>query len=98
LRIISTPNNRDRIEIIASILEAVSEGESYKSRIMYCASVSDGQLVQYLKFLTEKGLLRRDPKAGTYKITSEGMHFLNVWQQMKGVLRTIKFNSFSLAA
>jgi predicted transcriptional regulator len=65
---------------------------------MYRASISDGQLVQYLKFLTEKGLLRRDPKAGTYDITSEGVHFLNAWQQMKGVLRAIKFSSFSLAA
>lgn len=91
-------NNRDRIEVIASVLEAVSEGENYKSRIMYRVSISDGQVVQYLKFLTERGLLRRDPRAGTYSITSEGMHFLEVWQQLEGVLHAIKFSRFSLAA
>lgn len=94
----TTVKSRDRIEIIARILEVISAGEIYKSRIMYGALISRRQLAEYLKFLTERGLLGYKSEEGTYGITPEGMYFLNIYQDMKSILQSREFSGLSLAA
>ena len=54
---------RNRIEIIAQILEVVNEGSDdgvTKTKIMYKAFLNYAQLKEYLTILTENGLLIYD--------------------------------------
>lgn len=94
----TTVKSRDRIEIIAKILEVIAAGEIYKSRIMYGSLISRRQLAEYLKFLTERGLLGYKSEEGTYGITPEGMYFLSICQEVKSILQYHKFSGLSLAS
>lgn len=70
-----TRKNRNSIEIGASILLVAREGAK-KTRIMYSANLSYGQLNRYLQLLTATGLLAHDgPKRG-YKTTERGIVYL----------------------
>jgi len=70
-----TRKNRNSIEIGASILQVARESAK-KTRIMYNANLSYGQLNRYLQLLTTSGLLAHDsPKRG-YKTTERGILYL----------------------
>jgi len=70
-----TRKNRNSIEIGASILQVAREGAK-KTRIMYNANLSYGQLNRYLQLLTTSDLLAHDgPKRG-YKTTERGILYL----------------------
>lgn len=62
--------NRDRMDIISRILEAANGGiGATKTKIMYNAFLSHGQLKQYLTTLADKDLLRYDFLTQTFKTT-----------------------------
>jgi predicted transcriptional regulator len=48
---------RDKIEIIASILQVAASHEATNAKIMYQSSISYTTLREYLSFMLEKGLI-----------------------------------------
>jgi len=47
--------------------------------MMYKAYLSQVQLVEYLTFLQEHGLVRCEKGTQLYKLTENGRSFLNAW-------------------
>jgi predicted transcriptional regulator len=69
--------NRDRICIVASVLEAINGGAS-KTRIMNLANLSFSLLEKYLNLVVETGFVRTEGKK--YKLTESGYEFLKSYQ------------------
>ena len=70
---------RNRIEIIAQILEVVNEGSDDgvpKTKIMYSAFLSYQQLKEYLTILQENDLIEYQEGERAYRTTSKGMQLL----------------------
>jgi len=59
------------------ILEAAKQGAT-KTRIMYKAYLSYFQVMEYLKYLQENGLIAREGGTHLYKPTKKGLKFLNL--------------------
>jgi predicted transcriptional regulator len=79
---------RSRTDIVAQILQAVVDNDvnahrgTTKTRIMFKAFLSYGQLKEYLAMLLENGLLDYDSRTKTYKITGRGKRFLIMYNQI----------------
>jgi predicted transcriptional regulator len=71
------PKRRDKLSIIAEILEIAREG-TLKTQIMYKANLSFSQLKEYLKFMLKKDLLNKFCANGkeVYAATEKGLDFL----------------------
>ncbi|MDE1829102.1 MAG: DUF4364 family protein [Thaumarchaeota archaeon] len=65
---------RDRTEITSLILEIASHGAT-KTKIMYDAYLSYTQLTEYLSFLTENKLIKRQEGTELYRLTEKGRKF-----------------------
>src|SRR4030067_1506832 len=76
-RIDTNSKRRDKLCIIAEILEIAKEG-TLKTQIMYKANLSYAQLNDYLKFLLKSGLLQKFVSSGkdVYEVTEKGVDFL----------------------
>jgi predicted transcriptional regulator len=79
--------NRSRTEIVGSILEAANGGVS-KTKIMYIAFLSFGQLKEYLSILIENNLIEYLEGAHTYKTTEKGLNLLKIQNEMAEMLKT----------
>jgi predicted transcriptional regulator len=81
--------NRGRFEIVGDILQAANEssGGATRTKIMYKAYLSHAQMKGYMTALTEKGLLRYDFEKETFKITQKGLMFLDIYNQMDGMIQ-----------
>ena len=79
--------NRSRTEIVGSILEAANGGVS-KTKIMYIAFLSFGQLKEYLSILIENNLIEYLEAAQTYKTTEKGLNLLKIHNEMAEMLKT----------
>ena len=76
---------RNRIEIIAQILEVVNEGSDdgvTKTKIMYKAFLNYAQLKEYLTILTDNGLLIYDLGTQTFKTSKNALRFLKACNQL----------------
>ena len=76
---------RNRIEIIAHILEVVNEGSNdgvTKTKIMYKAFLNYAQLKEYLTILTDNGLLSYDLGTQTFKTSKKALRFLKACNQL----------------
>ena len=76
---------RNRIEIIAQILEVVNEGSDdgvTKTKIMYKAFLNYAQLKEYLTILTDNGLLSYDVATQTFKTSKNALRFLIACKQL----------------
>jgi predicted transcriptional regulator len=76
---------RNRIEIIAQILEVVNEGSDdgvTKTKIMYKAFLNYAQLKEYLTILTDNGLLSYDVATQTFKTSKNALRFLKACKQL----------------
>lgn len=76
---------RNRIEIIAQILEVVNEGSDdgvTKTKIMYKAFLNYAQLKEYLTILTDNGLLSYDVGTQTFKTSKKALRFLKACNQL----------------
>jgi predicted transcriptional regulator len=73
----NSAKRRDKLSIIAEILEIAKEG-TLKTQIMYKANLSYAQLNDYLKFLLKSGLLQKFVSSGkdVYEVTEKGIDFL----------------------
>ena len=67
---------RSRLDIITDILESARAG-TRKSKMMYEAYLSYSQLVGYLRYLQQNGLLAYEEGTQLYKLTEKGLRFLN---------------------
>ncbi len=76
---------RSSLEILASMLEAVSEGVRKPTRIMYSVNLSWLPTQRYLTLLVEKGLLKESKykSRNVYDITEAGKRFLHHLNQAK---------------
>ena len=86
--------NRSRTEIVGSILEAANGGVS-KTKIMYIAFLSFGQLKEYLSVLVENNLIEYLEGTNKYKTTEKGLFFLKMHNELEELLpqtTTIKNN------
>ena len=70
--------NRSKIEIVRDMLSIVSVSVR-KTRIMYQANLSYGQLEKYLGSLLEQGLVECDDDS-CYLITWKGKEFLQIYR------------------
>ena len=82
---------RNRIEIIAQILEVVNDSSGDgnggddgvpKTKIMYKAFLNYAQLKEYLTFLTDNGLLSYDLGTQTFKTSKKALMFLKACNQL----------------
>lgn len=78
---------RDRLLIIAEILDVIKEG-ALKTQIMYEAKLSFTQLNEYLAFLLETKLIDKVERNGrvSYVITKKGLRYLSNYSKIHGLL------------
>jgi predicted transcriptional regulator len=79
--------HRSRNNIIRDILDAASGGSATRTKIMYKAYLSFGQLKEYLSVLTDNGLLSYDTHTQTFKITEKGLRLLDAYNQMHDMIK-----------
>ena len=79
---------RDRLYIIAEILQVAGEG-TLKTQIMYKANLSFAQLNEYLSFLLETDLLKviSDEEKTIYKTTRKGIRYLQSYKEIRDLLK-----------
>ena len=78
--------NRSRTEIVGNILDAANGGTS-KTKIMYTAFLSYGQLKEYLSILIENNLIEYVDGTQTYKTTEKGLNLLKMHNEMAELLQ-----------
>ena len=69
--------NRDRLSLVAAILEAANPGSS-KTRIMFSANLSFSLLEKYLDVADRAGFLQM--KGSKYHLTGQGQEFLREYK------------------
>jgi len=78
---------RSRNHIISEILDAANGGNATKTKLMYKAYLSFGQIKEYLSVLTENDLLSYDAHTQTFKTTQRGLMFLKAYNQMHDMIK-----------
>lgn len=81
--------NRSRMDIVSKILQAANDSGATKTRIMYQAFLSYGQIQDYLMVLTQNDLLSYDLNTRTFSTTKKGLRFIEVYSQMDGMLKAV---------
>ena len=84
--------NRSRTEIVGNILDAANGGTS-KTKIMYIAFLSFGQLKEYLSLLIENNLIEYLEGTNKYKTTEKGLNFLKMHNQLEELLQVPKIKN-----
>jgi len=85
----TTSKRRDKLCIIAEILEIAKEG-TLKTQIMYKANLSFAQLNDYLKFMLKIQLMEKlvDQGKDVYVSTEKGLDFLQRQCELTELLKT----------
>ncbi|HEU0143903.1 MAG TPA: winged helix-turn-helix domain-containing protein [Nitrososphaera sp.] len=83
-------SNRDRIDIITSILDA-SNGGATRRRILLVSGLSSNQFKRYLSMLIENDYIRmeiqeRSKGTAIYRTTGKGIALLRVYQRIRDLL------------
>ena len=86
---------RNRIDIIASILETAKAQKVRHTDILRTASLSHIPFKQYLLLLHANGLIEYFPRERTCKTTEKGLHFLDIFGKMKNML---SYNQLSVSS
>src|SRR3972149_11156778 len=86
-RIENNSKRRDKLCIIAEILEIAREG-TLKTQIMYKANLSFAQLNDYLKFMLKIRLLNKVVESGKdeYFATEKGLDFLQRQNEVQQIV------------
>jgi predicted transcriptional regulator len=79
--------NRTRTQIMSQILRIANGGGATKTKIMYQAFISYGQMKEHLRILTQNGLLNYDLDTQTFKTTEKGLRFLETYKQMDSMIK-----------
>ena len=82
---------RGRTEILGNILDAANGGVS-RTKIMYIAFLSYGQLKEYLSILIDNNLIEYLDGDNKFNTTEKGLNFLKMHNQIEELLQvtTIK--------
>ena len=85
----TSTKRRDKLSIIAEILEIAKEG-TLKTQIMYKANLSFAQLNEYLKFMLKIKLIQKLVNQGKdiYITTEKGLDFLQRQCELTELLKT----------
>lgn len=85
----TTSKRRDKLCIIAEILEIAKEG-TLKTQVMYKANLSFAQLTEYLKFMLKIKLIQKFNHQGkdVYIATDKGLDFLQRQCELTELLKT----------
>ena len=83
-------SNRDRIDIITSILDA-SNGGATRRKILLVSGLSSNQFKRYLSMLIENDYIRmeiqeRSKGTAIYRTTGKGIALLRVYQRIRDLL------------
>jgi predicted transcriptional regulator len=78
--------NRSRTEIVSNILDAANGGAT-KTKIMYTAFLSYGQLNEYLSILKENNLIEYLDGTYKFKTTDKGLFFLKIHNEIGELLQ-----------
>ena len=78
---------RGRTEIVSNILDEAN-GKATKTKIMYKAFLSYGQLKEYLSVLIENNLIEYIVGTRTFKTTEKGLNYLKMQDEMGELLQT----------
>ena len=91
---ISSRRRRDRLSIMAEIL-AIAKERSLKTQIMYKANLSFAQLKEQLSLLLDLNLLRtiEASEKTFYKTTNKGLSYLQIYKEIRELLRMEKGNN-----
>jgi len=73
---------RSRTDIVVQILHAANGNGANKTKIMYKAYLSYGQLKEYLSVLIANDLLEENQTEKLYRITQKGSKFMRIYQHM----------------
>ncbi len=77
---------RSRTEIVGNILDAAN-GRATKTKIMYKAFLSYGQLKEYLSVLIENNLIEYLDGNRTFKTTEKGLNYLKMHNELGELLQ-----------
>ena len=77
---------RSRTEIVRNILDATNGGAT-KTKIMYAAFLSYGQLKEYLSVLIANNLLEYSNGTQTFKTTEKGLNCLKMYREIGELLQ-----------
>jgi predicted transcriptional regulator len=72
-------NYRDRLDIIADILQ-VADQPARKTQIMYQANLSHSLLQKYLAEIVEADLVSFEVETNSYQLTFKGQEFLQAYK------------------
>ena len=78
---------RSRTEIVCNILDATNGGAT-KTKIMYTAFLSYGQLKEYLSVLIENNLIEYSDGTHKFKTTEKGLNYLKMYHETGELLQT----------
>ena len=73
---------RDRVEIMAEILELCSKPKT-KTRVMYGTNLSWKMLQHYLAYMLKHELLEVQNDSTKYVTTGRGQDFVEKWNELK---------------
>lgn len=74
--------NRDRVEIVADILE-ICKNDTRKTNIMYQANLSFELLTKYLRLLQHANLIKVGGGGSAYSATDKGLDFLKQYYELR---------------
>jgi predicted transcriptional regulator len=79
---------RNRLDIIAAVLETTASGEVTRSNIYYKTFLAYERLRSYMSFLIEKELIEMSGYEDNrlYRATEKGIHFLQIYYSMRELL------------
>jgi predicted transcriptional regulator len=79
---------RYRDEIVATVLDSATKEEEgiRMTKVMYTSYLSYTQVIYYLRYLSDNGLLEYDELNKSYKTTDKGFHFLELHNKMNLLL------------
>jgi predicted transcriptional regulator len=90
LSISKNTSNRDRIDIITSILDAANGGAT-RRRILLLSGLSSNQFKRYLSLLIENDYIRmeiqeRSKGTAIYRTTDKGIALLRIYERIRDLL------------
>ena len=90
-------NYRDRLDIIADILNVASQ-DAKKTRIMYQANLSYKVLQRYLAEIVDASLVTFEDRDQRYKLTVKGHEYLDAYKEYARCSKNMEkhLNDFSL--
>jgi predicted transcriptional regulator len=83
---------RGRTEIVVNILDAANGGAS-KTKLMYKAFLSYGQLKEYLSLLIENNLIEYRDGSHKFKTTEKGLNYLKKHNEIGELLQATMKNN-----